>query len=124
MAVGNTIGIVVVAFLAARAAGVVNTMMMSTLSWTISPANSCNCSALPNSDLDFNNDVLPLHVPEFAEPLTQRVGAFFHVAMCNEPDPPHPSRLLCVSSKRPRCCCTAEKSDEFPTLHGIDPDAF
>jgi hypothetical protein len=44
-----TIGIVVVAFLAARAAGVVVVIIRSALSRTISAANSWNLSGLPSA---------------------------------------------------------------------------
>jgi hypothetical protein len=49
MAVGMTIGIVVVAFLRARAAGVVLVMTTSAFNRTISAANSWNLSALPSA---------------------------------------------------------------------------
>ena len=99
-------------------------MMMSTLSWTISSANSWNRSALPSAYLGSRMTFCPSTYPSSRIASRKRVGVFFREAMCDKPDPPHLSRLLCVSSKRPRRCCADEKSDEFAPPHGIDPDAI
>jgi len=29
-------------------------------------------------------------------------------------DAPHPLALLCAGNKRPRCCCSAERTNELP----------
>jgi hypothetical protein len=64
-----TIGMVVVAFLAARAAGVVFVMITSALSRTISAANSLNFLCFSLRIPTFNDDVTSLHVSELSEAL-------------------------------------------------------
>src|SRR5262245_18039658 len=68
IAVGKTIGIVWVACLAAIAAGVVCTRMISTLSWTISAANFGKRSALPSENRRSKTTFRPSLYPRSRNP--------------------------------------------------------
>ena len=115
-----TIGIVVVAFLAARAAGVVVVIIRSALS-----SNHLGCKLLeplwPALRIPaFNNDVLPLDVPEFPEVIEQWLLINDRGYVCNESDPPCLARVLRARRERPRRCRTTDKRNKIAPLH-VDP---
>ena len=66
-----TMGIVVVACLAARAAGVLEAKITSTLRRTSSAASSGSRSYFPSAARNLNGDALALDPAEIAEPLQE-----------------------------------------------------
>ena len=72
IAFGCTMGMVLVAFITARAAGVVTTMIMSTLSRTISAANSLKRSAWPRAYRRSTMRLWPSSYPYSRRPSNRR----------------------------------------------------
>src|SRR5262245_53878012 len=111
IAAGWTIGVVVLAFLAARAAGVVTTMMTSTFSRTISAANSLNRSTRPSAYRPSKMIFCPSTYPSSRRPANNAL-----VPVCEESDSPNLFRRLRVGGERP-CCRSHKQYDELTTPH-------
>src|ERR1700736_1823659 len=111
-----TIGISCVACFAARAVGVNHVTIISILRRTSSAANSGSRSRCPSADR--NSNVLPLDIPQIAQPLPKLPPKLFWVDIANDQcaDGRH-LRLLRVGRERPHSRRTAEQPDEVPPSH-------
>src|SRR5262249_54069400 len=123
----NTIGIVEVSALTARA-GPVPPVATITLTWrwTRSAASFRQSIILALSRTVLNRDVLALRIASFLQALTEcahQVHGAFKRRAPEKPDHRH-RRLLRARSERPRRCCAAEQRDELAPLdHSITSSA-
>jgi hypothetical protein len=110
----KTIGIVVVAALAATAAGV----LVAAITVNQIACQDRQSLIFPRRPPEFYNHVAAFDVASFAKPLAksgQRRSIALRRSSVHEPD--HRHRRLCERRDRPSRRCTAEKYDEIASSH-------
>ena len=112
-----TIGIVVVASLAARVAVGPPVTMTSTLRRTNSAASSGRRSSFPLCVSILNDNVFPLHIPELAQTLPECLDA--GRGRPQEVAERYPMRRTFVG-----CCASADKDNPRSKVHGAMPKIF
>ena len=112
------------AFLAARAAGVVGASKTST-----GKSNQLSCKDIKLFMLSvcktiFDDERFPKHVASLTKPCFESITAASAFRCGSNPqvsDPDNLSRRLCPCGKRPSRTCTAKKRDELAPLHCQSP---
>src|ERR1700730_13828922 len=110
-----TIGISRVACFAARAVGVNQVTMTSTLRRTSSAANSGSPVEVSSRRSKLKSNVLPLDIPQIAQPLPKLPPKLFRIDIANDQcaDGRHFARLLRACRERPSSRRAAKRADEF-----------
>jgi hypothetical protein len=120
MAAGWTIGMVVVAFLAAKGSrrrdddDEVDVQSNHLRREFLKPLRAALCIA------PLNDEVLSLHIAKFAEAFEQRAIKFL-ISVRDKPDPPNFARLLCTCTERPGSGRSPDETNEFASFHCITP---